>query len=127
MTSRRAQRRAHHGTPDEPPRFLRRIFLDGLGELDVFAAGPERGGTLLLVPALNDGWPAEVKNAVERRRRATLYGRCDCGEHRRAMRPGADGMQHASFPHERDCPASDEALGELFAKHGIDPLRRFTR
>jgi hypothetical protein len=39
--------------------------------------------------------------------------------------PGADGAQVEPFPHEHDCPATGEALGELFGKRGIDPLQRF--
>jgi SEC-C motif len=117
-----AQRRDQRPTPDQPPRFLRQVTDPNLGLLDVFAAGPEQGGTLLLVPAIDDSWPTEIKNAVERRRRATLYGRCDCGgtARRPPMQPGQTAEQ--TFQHEDDCPATDEALGALFARYGIDPL-----
>jgi hypothetical protein len=39
------------------------------------------------------------------------------------MTRSSAGIRVGAFPHEHDCPASDEALAELFARHGIDPLR----
>jgi SEC-C motif len=109
-------------TPDQPLRFLRQVTDPNLGLLDAFAAGPEPGGTVLLVPAIDVSWPAEIKNAVERRRRATLYGRCDCGEQVRPTTPTTGGVAAEPFPHEPGCPATDEALAELFARYGINPL-----
>jgi len=108
VTSRRAARRG-----DKPE------FVGRNGPYDTFRLGPKPGGTLLLVPAIGDAWPAEVKNAVERRRRATLYGRCDCGARQGRPKRAPDGVLHAAMAHEHDCPAGNEVIAELFRFHGI--------
>jgi hypothetical protein len=108
VTSRRAQRRN-----------LR--FVRQLGPDDVYASGPERGGILQVVPGLRDDHPAEVKNALDRRRRADLTGRCDCGARMGQLCRTPDGMLHATFEHENDCPASNDLLRELFRRYGIKP------
>jgi hypothetical protein len=68
MTSRRAQRRAAQ------PRLVQQLPTgDELWQLTT-----PLGDVLHVLPAIDDAWPPELKNAVARRRRATLSGRCEC-------------------------------------------------
>ena len=62
--------------------------------------------------------PDELANAIRTRRAATLEGRCECGGrlHVGSIRRGHVG-DHA-FPHESDCPASDEAIVEIADRTG---------
>jgi hypothetical protein len=90
-------------------------------------AGPDgRGGTLFLIPVIDDDWPQEFKSAVAIRREATITGRCQCGamwslpsraERRAAVRERRE--LHGEMVHENDCPANDEAIGEIARRHGL--------
>lgn len=73
-----------------------------------------RGRVMLVIPALIDDYPDPIKDAVDRRRRASLSGRCDCGAAWSLTRRG-----HLDMEHEPECPASDEALDDLAAAHGM--------
>ncbi len=79
------------------------------GGAEVWTVGP----IACVIPPLLDDMPTPVKNAVDRRRRATLTGRCDCGAERRWTAP-----RHMTLDHTRDCPAGDANLVELGARHG---------
>ncbi|RAY13608.1 hypothetical protein DPM19_18185 [Actinomadura craniellae] len=83
-------------------------FAESLGPIfEAWQVGP----MLLVIPALRDDYPPEVKAAFDRRRRATLTGRCDCGGTRAARRG------RVVHEHELDCPARDEAFGEICRRH----------
>jgi hypothetical protein len=98
------------------PRFVRQITHSTFGKLDLFQRGP----VVFAIPALDDSWPSEIKNAVDRRRRATLSGRCDCGN---SVGPiTGDGQNlYRQLEHEDDCPANDEQIVALFRRHGVRP------
>lgn len=72
------------------------------------------GRVLLVLPALLDDYPSPIKDAVDRRRRAALTGRCDCGATRHLTR-----RNKLVLNHEAACNASDERLGALAAQHGL--------
>ncbi len=59
--------------------------------------------------------PHPVRQALARRRQATLTGRCACGA--RLSLEGRIG--HATMGHESDCPASNDALRALLDEHGV--------
>jgi hypothetical protein len=106
MTSRRAQRRAAQ------PRLIHQLPTgDELWQLST-----PLGDVLHVLPAIDDAWPPELKNAVARRRRATLSGRCACGARFRVLGQDAAGVMHAGMEHERDCPASDDHCTELLRR-----------
>jgi hypothetical protein len=73
-------------------------------------------GVLFILPALTEGEHPEVLSAIERRRRASITGRCDCGARRRLT---GGPQPHLCFEHEFDCPAGDERLAELFERYGV--------
>lgn len=81
---------------------------------EVWSVGP----IMAVIPPLLDEFPDEVKHAVDRRRRATLHGQCDCGAIRRLIRPG-----HATLDHHDRCPASDANLSTIGAPHGLQFVR----
>jgi hypothetical protein len=73
-----------------------------------------RGRMMLVIPALVDDYPDPIKDAIDRRRRASLTGRCDCGAHWEITRRGNLGMEH-----EPGCDAADDALDDLAEAHGM--------
>jgi hypothetical protein len=73
-----------------------------------------RSRMMLVIPALADDYPDPIKDAIDRRRRASLTGRCDCGALWNITRRG-----HLDMEHEPDCGASDAALDDLAAAHGM--------
>jgi hypothetical protein len=77
---------------------------------EVWSVGP----LLCVIPPLMEDFPPAVKDAVDRRRRATLSGQCDCGGKRRLLKP-----RHLVLEHEHNCPASDDNLTKLGARHGL--------
>lgn len=78
------------------------------------------GTVLVSVPVLRDDYPDDLKDAIDRRRRAGLTGRCDCGAERHVTRKG--GLQ---IDHEYDCTATDDSLNEITARHGMTMRRAF--
>jgi len=78
------------------------------------------GTTLFLIPVLLDDYPPAIKAAIDRRRRASLTGRCDCGAERRVGR-----KNRLVIEHETDCDATDERLDEIAAAHGMTLARAF--
>lgn len=91
-------------------------LIASIGGQDQFMIGP----VLISVPVLRDDYPPDLKNAIDRRRRAGLTGRCDCGAVRHLTRKGGLELQH-----EDDCPATDERLDEIAAAHGMTMRRAF--
>jgi hypothetical protein len=73
-----------------------------------------RGRMMLVLPPLVDDYPDPIKDAVDRRRRASLSGRCDCGATWDLSRRG-----HLEMTHEDGCDAADDALDDLAAAHGM--------
>jgi hypothetical protein len=76
----------------------------------------KRGPVLFGLPVIREEYPAELKTALDRRRRAMLEGQCDCGAALRVTRHGTQ------IEHEHDCIASDAVLGEIAARHGAKPV-----
>jgi len=80
-----------------------------------------------LVAALDPAWPPEVAAAFDRWRQAGLRGRCDCGtagwrDVAPAPWPAAvDGVPvlEAVLNHAPGCPAGEQAVAEVFARHGL--------
>jgi hypothetical protein len=69
-----------------------------------------RGGVLYVVPAVIDEMPGELREALDRRRRTLVEGRCPCG----AVPDRARG----EAAHEVDCPASDDAVAAIVDRTG---------
>jgi hypothetical protein len=73
------------------------------------------GKVMHIVPILKDDYPIELKAAIDRRRRAAMTGRCDCGARWEVRRRG-----HVDMAHEDGCPAADAvlfAIGERYGYH----------
>lgn len=73
-----------------------------------------RGRIMFVIPPLVDDYPDPIKAAIDRRRRASLSGQCDCGAVAAINRRGSVEMNH-----EDVCDATDRALDELAAAHGM--------
>ena len=94
------------------------------GGLEAFAVG----GEVHLVAALDPAWPPEVAAAFDRWRQAGLRGACDCGATADLDAPSAPWPAHvrdtpvleATMPHAPGCPAGEQAVAEVFARHGAD-------
>jgi len=84
-------------------------YVGRLGGTELWMVGKILAG----IPVLRDDYPADVKDAVDRRRRATLSGRCDCGARRQLVGHGL------VFAHEPGCVAGDEQLDAVAARHGM--------
>lgn len=110
--SRRHRRAAARYRQDEMLREADRAPVSAIRELDAHHDAISKGGVLFILPKINDAMPAELKNAITRRRQAALTGRCECGVVRGPMRT-AHRVGHAVMRHERDCPASDATIAEL--------------
>lgn len=77
------------------------------------------GSVLYLLPELREGLHPELLNALERRRRASTTGRCDCGAtfvFDGPLEPGK--TTRAVMEHVGDCPASDAGIAALVESHG---------
>jgi hypothetical protein len=92
------------------------VLIGTIGGQDYYKVGT----ALFLVPVLLDDYPPAIKTAIDRRRRASLTGRCDCGAERRVGRKNRIVLEH-----ETDCDATDERLDELAAAHGMTLARAF--
>ena len=77
-----------------------------------------KGSVLYIVPRVLPGMADELAEAIARRRRATLDGRCECGGRRHTgnSRPGH--LMGGTFLHEEDCPAHDRAIAALVLRTG---------
>jgi hypothetical protein len=100
-------------------RSLRRQLDEGLEQPARFVGVTEggemwvRGRVAFVVPVIPDGAAPELKDAIERRRRASLTGHCLCGERVRFTGGGRMILRH-----EVGCNASDQGLARLVAQHG---------
>ena len=96
----------------------------GAGGLEAFAVGDE----VHLVAALDPTWPPEVAAAFDRWRQAGLRGRCDCGTTGyRDAPPAPWPAEAAGIPvlaamlnHAPGCPAGEQHVTEVFARHGLE-------
>lgn len=100
---------------------LRSILRDAASaeprHLRTLANGSEvwmRARMMLVLPPLVDDYPDPIKDAIDRRRRASLTGRCDCGACWGITRRGDLAMGH-----EAGCDATDSVLDDLAAAHGM--------
>jgi hypothetical protein len=71
------------------------------------------GTTMFVLPVIHEDMPAGLKQALERRRRATMDGVCACGA-RRSAPSGSRPLLHAVTTHEHDCPAHDDAIERMY-------------
>lgn len=85
-------------------------LLGTAGGQDIYQVGP----TVVAIPILRDDYPPELKDAIDRRRRAGLTGRCDCGAVRQLTRKG-----RLQYDHEPSCDASDFRVEEIASRHGM--------
>lgn len=92
------------------------VLLGSEGGQDFYQVGP----AVFLIPVLRDDYPPAVKTAIDRRRRAALTGRCDCGAERQLTR-----RNRIVIEHEAECTASDERLDEVAAEYGLSFARAF--
>lgn len=76
-----------------------------------------KGQVMFGVPVIREEYPAELKTALERRRRAMLSGQCDCGARLRVVRQGTQ------IDHAAGCIASDASLDAIAARHGGRSVR----
>ncbi len=88
----------------------------------VAAEVPGIGRVAFVLPRLRDDYPDELKQALTRRRMATVSGRCECG----ATRPRLNRAQRRAghvvpleMVHEDDCPAANTNIIEIGWRHGI--------
>lgn len=95
---------------------LRRILADAATATPEYVRGHGSlfeswsvGPILVIVPALRDDYPAEVKDAFDRRRRATLTGRCDCG--------GGRTVQRGRIIHQHERDSRDDVIDDLCRRH----------
>jgi hypothetical protein len=78
------------------------------------------GLVLCIIPSPDAELPAEITDALDRRRRAILTGRCDCGAVVELPGVQKGGVTCVTFVHEEDCPAGNERLTELFDKYQLN-------
>ena len=72
------------------------------------------GRALAAVPALPDRLPADLKEAMARRRATILEGECPCGARLDLDTAGAPGtVAHADAAHDPACPAHDRNTARL--------------
>jgi hypothetical protein len=88
-------------------------YVATLGSYEIWA----RGRVAFGVPVIREDYPAELKTALARRRRAMLDGQCECGARLRLTRQGSQ------TDHEHDCIASDDSLDAIAERHGGRSVR----
>lgn len=90
------------------------VVVGTMGDEDIVM----KGEVMYLVPRPLPGMAEELAEAIIRRRRATLDGRCDCGGRRHAGGSRAGHIGLTTFLHEEDCPAHDRAIAGLVKATG---------
>ncbi len=76
-----------------------------------------KASVMFMLPRVLPGMPAELAEALTRRRTASLEGRCACGGRQHVtVRQGHVGDN--TFLHDEECPAHDRALAEIAARTG---------
>jgi hypothetical protein len=93
------------------------VYMSTLGNYEMWRKGRVAFG----VPVIREDYPAELKTALVRRRRAMLTGQCECGARLRVTRPGS--RYPTEIRHQADCIASDTSLDEIAERHGKRSLR----
>lgn len=90
------------------------VYVGPVGDdFEAFMVGRAMVVTYRTLP----GMAPEMRAAVDRRREATLTGRCPCGG-RSHMGPSGGGIVTADLRHEHDCPAADVNLLALATATG---------
>jgi hypothetical protein len=90
-------------------------IVAAIGDIEIW----EQGNVVQVLPALSDHLHPLVKNALDRRRRASLEGRCDCGAKRQLEGPLVRGaVVRAVMEHENHCDASSPRLEMLLEQYG---------
>lgn len=116
MNARRARER-HRAERDKLRRTLHEAADSGPRYLETLSNGSEawmRGRVMFVLPPLVDAYPEPIKAAIDRRRRASLEGVCDCGALWGITRRGKLDMAH-----EAGCDGTDSALDDLATAHGM--------
>lgn len=88
----------------------RKLPAEYVGHDPAFGEIWRRGKVLHVVPPIRDSMPAALKEAIVRRRTASLTGRCPCGARMRIT-----SEHRAVCEHEADCTADNESLDRLLA------------
>lgn len=121
MNGRQARNRAngHRARVERALRAVRGAVPELIDErpaegMEVWRKGP----AVFALPMLREAYPAELKDAIQARRRAIFDCACPCGAVMAVTRGGQATMRHAG-----DCPASDEVLAELAAVAGVETAR----
>ncbi len=78
----------------------------------------KRGEVAFVVAGVPATAPPAIRAALDRRRRATLTGRCECGGRLHLRRMMAAATNHQAVVHEADCPAGDHNLAALIEAEG---------
>jgi hypothetical protein len=107
LTRQAAQQLLEQSAAEDP------VYVTTMGTYEMWA----KGRVMFGVPVIREDYPAELKTALARRRRAMLDGQCECGARVRASRAGTE------VRHEHDCIASDDSLDGIAERHGARSLR----
>lgn len=104
---------------------------------DVFHGHRDGLSTAAILPTISEDLPAEIREGLARRRLNALGQPCPCGAQpfrlNRQQRREIETRKRRGLPgqvirvvieHEDDCPATDENLDALAAKHGVT-IRRW--
>jgi hypothetical protein len=82
---------------------------------DLFRVEVDGQSAAFMLPAIQDEWPTELKNAVSLRRESALSGRCKCGATRRI-----DAVQdQVVLEHQSWCRAGDQRLAAIAKRNGF--------
>jgi hypothetical protein len=72
---------------------------------------------VMMLPEIPDASSPDLKNALVRRREASINGRCACGAAFKSLGPAtADGVLQVEMNHEDGCSASDAGIAALLER-----------
>lgn len=82
------------------------------------------GSTLAVLPVAQEDMPRELREAITRRRIATITGVCPCGGRFELGEPHPLGEpSRATVWHENDCPAQEKVFDRLLGSWQATPPR----
>lgn len=103
---------------------------------DIYLTKRDGLKTLVVVPEIREDYPPELREAIALRRLVALGKPCPCGAQptriNRAQRREIAARRRRGLPalkiratveHEADCCATDQAIDEIAARHGLTPVR----